>query len=225
MKHLLILLAALLLSACAGKSLNTDRSELADARAAIEAARAADAERCAPQTMADAVGMFYWAAHELTEGIHASETAELIARSEEKAKEAEREAKEKCRPKPVAKPKPKPMPKVVEIISLDGVHFEHDSAKLTANSKTILDEAIATLQRRADIHVEVAAHTDSQGSDEYNQALSERRATSVMEYLTSHGIDAGRLTAKGYGETQPVATNTFAGGRAQNRRVELRVMK
>jgi len=220
MRHFLILLAAALsLSACAGKSFNTDRSELANARAAIDAARAADAERCAPKTMADAVGNLYWAAHELAEGMHVTETAELIARTEEKGKEAEREAKENC------KPKPKPKPKVVEIISLKGVNFEHDSAKLTASSTVTLDEAIATLQRRSDIHVEVAAHTDSQGSDDYNMGLSERRAASVMEYLTSHGVDAGRLTAKGYGESQPIADNKTKEGRAENRRVELRVMK
>ena len=220
---LILLAAAVALSACAGKSLNTDRSELDGARAAIDAARAADAERCAPKTLADAVGMMYWAAHELSEGIHATETAELIARSEAKGKEAEQEAREACKPKP--KPMPKPKPKVVEIISLQGVNFEHDSAKLTANSTATLDEAIATLQRRSDINVEVAAHTDSQGSDEYNMGLSERRAASVMNYLTSHGIDAGRLTSKGYGEAQPIADNKTKEGRAQNRRVELRVMK
>ena len=223
MRRLLILLTALALSACASKSFNTDRRELADARAAIDAARAADAERCAPKTMADAVGNLYWAAHELTEGMHATETAELIARTEEKGREAEREARENCKPKPVAKPAPKP--KVVEIISLKGVNFEHDSARLTASSTATLDEAIATLQRRSDIQVEVAAHTDSQGSDDYNMGLSERRAASVMQYLTSNGIDAGRLTAKGYGETQPIADNKSAEGRAENRRVELRVMK
>ena len=220
MRQFLILLAAALsLSACAGKSLNTDRSELANARAAIDAAKAADAERCAPKTLADAVGMLYWAAHELTEGIHATETAELIARSEEKGKEAEREARENC------KPKPKPKPKVVEIISLKGVNFKHDSAELTPASKATLEEAVATLQRRSDINVEVAAHTDSQGTDEYNQGLSERRAASVMDYLTAHGIDAGRLSSKGYGESQPIADNGTAEGRAENRRVELRVMK
>jgi len=222
MKKLLILFAAAtLLSACAARTILTDRSELANARAAIDAAKTADAERCAPQTLADAVGMFYWAAHELAEGMHASETAELIARTEDKAREAEKEAKEKCQPKP----QPAPKPKVVEIISLKGVNFEHDSAKLTANSTATLDEAIATLQRRADIHVEVAAHTDSQGSDDYNMGLSERRAAGVMEYLTSHGVDAGRLTAKGYGESQPIADNKTKEGRAENRRVELRVLK
>ena len=221
MRLFLILIAALSLSACAGKSINTDRSELANARAAIEAARAADAERCAPQTMADAVGMLYWAAHELTEGIHASETAELIARAEEKGKEAEREAREKCRPAP----KPVAKPKVVEIISLKGVNFKHDSAELTPASMATLDEAVATLERRAEISVEVAAHTDSQGSDAYNMGLSQRRAASVLDYLTAHGIDASRLTSRGYGESEPIADNATAEGRAENRRVELRVMQ
>lgn len=220
MRNLLILLAAAVsLSACASKSLNTDRSELANARAAIANARAADAERCAPQTLAAAESMLYWAAHELTEDVHPGETAELIARTEAKGKQAEREARESC------KPAPKPAPKVVEIISLEGVNFKHDSAALTPESMTKLDEAVATLKRRSDINVEVAAHTDSQGTDAYNMGLSERRAASVMEYLTSHGIDAGRLTSKGYGETEPIAANDTPEGRAANRRVELRVMK
>ena len=224
MKSLIALFAAaLLLLACAPRTIHTDRSELTDVRIAIEAARAADAERCAPQTMADAVGMFYWAAHELSEGLHDSETAELIARTEERAREAEREAKEKCQPKPVAKPAPKP--KVVEIISLKGVNFQHDSAELTPASIATLDEAVATLERRAEISVEVAAHTDSQGSDAYNMGLSQRRAASVLDYLTAHGIDAGRLASRGYGESEPIADNATAEGRAENRRVELRVMQ
>ena len=69
--------------------------------------------------------------------------------------------------------------------------------------------------------VEVAGHTDSRTSDAYNQALSQRRAKVVFDYLVAHGIDASRMTWKGYGESQPIATNDTAEGRAQNRRTEL----
>ena len=69
---------------------------------------------------------------------------------------------------------------------------------------------------------EVSGHTDSQGDDQYNQGLSERRAQAVADYLVSHGANAGNLTVKGYGESHPVADNGTEGGRAANRRVELR---
>ncbi len=215
--RVLILAAAASLSACASGSFDIQRDELASARAAIDAAKAAHAERCAPKTLAEAEASLYWAAHELDEtGQHPDETASLIQRAEGKAREAKRLARANCAPKP----KPKQ-----EIISLSGVHFETNSAELTGDSIAILDRAVATLKKRADIRVEVAAHTDSIGSAAYNQALSERRAKSVMDYLTSHGIAADRLTAKGYGESDPIASNATAAGRAKNRRVELRVLK
>ena len=72
--------------------------------------------------------------------------------------------------------------------------------------------------------VEVAGHTDSMGSEAYNQGLSERRAQSVQDYLVSKGVKAQRLTAKGYGESMPVASNDTDAGRAENRRVELIVL-
>ncbi len=154
----------------------------------------------------------YHAAHELNEGnVHPEETSGLIAKAESKAKEARTQAIENCKPKPV------------EIISLKGVNFKHDSAELTPESTAILDNAVATLTRRSDIKVEVAAHTDSDGKDTYNLALSDRRAASVRNYLASHGIDEGRMASRGYGESQPVASNSTQEGKAQNRRVELRV--
>jgi OOP family OmpA-OmpF porin len=209
--RLIILAAAISLSACAS-SLNIDRSELADARAAIAAAKEAGAEKCAPKTQALAVAALYHAAHEMTEGgIHPDENAELIARAESKGKEARAQSIENCKPKPV------------EIIALKGVNFKHDSAELTPASAAILDKGVATLTRRSDINVEVAAHTDSDGKDTYNQSLSDRRAASAKDYLVSHGIDAGRLTSRGYGETMPMASNSTQEGKAQNRRVELRV--
>jgi OOP family OmpA-OmpF porin len=72
--------------------------------------------------------------------------------------------------------------------------------------------------------VEVAGHTDSVGSEEYNQGLSERRANTVRDYLASKGINASRLTARGYGEGRPVASNDTSEGRQENRRVELVVL-
>ena len=107
-------------------------------------------------------------------------------------------------------------------MKLEGVNFEFDSAKLTADSIAKLEHAVATLKRNADDKIEIAGHTDSQGNDEYNMGLSERRAQAVADYLISHGANASNLTVKGYGETQPVADNGSEAGRAANRRVELR---
>lgn len=105
---------------------------------------------------------------------------------------------------------------------LEGVNFEFDSAKLTSASTSKLDGAVAILKRHADLKVEIAGHTDSQGNENYNQRLSERRAQTVADYLIAHGANAANITVKGYGETQPVADNASKVSRAANRRVELR---
>jgi OOP family OmpA-OmpF porin len=105
---------------------------------------------------------------------------------------------------------------------LEGVNFEFDSAKLTANSTATLDEAVKIMKRNADDKIEIAGHTDSQGDAQYNQGLSERRAQAVAKYLIAHGANASNITVKGYGESQPVADNGSKAGRAANRRVELR---
>ncbi|NND45220.1 MAG: OmpA family protein [Xanthomonadales bacterium] len=109
-----------------------------------------------------------------------------------------------------------------ETYRMKNVHFAFDSAQLTSKSKASLDDALQILKRHEELVVEVAGHTDSVGSDSYNQALSQRRASAVRDYLVANGIAAGRLTAKGYGESEPVADNSTDEGRAQNRRVELR---
>lgn len=107
------------------------------------------------------------------------------------------------------------------VIELQGVHFDFDKASLRDESFAILDAAVSTLSTHGKIAVEVAGHTDSKGSDAYNQGLSERRAAVVKDYLVSKGISADRLTSKGYGESNPVADNATEEGRAKNRRTEL----
>lgn len=113
---------------------------------------------------------------------------------------------------------------VEAVISLDGVYFDFDKSTLRPEGIAVLNDAAALLKTNDRVVVEVAGHTDSVGSDAYNQALSERRANSVRDYLTSQGITATRLTARGYGEVQPVATNDTDEGRQLNRRVELIVL-
>lgn len=113
-----------------------------------------------------------------------------------------------------------PMQKVTV---LKGVNFRHDSSVLTDDSAATLDGAVASLKLNPNLQVEVAGHTDRDGTNEYNVALSQRRANAVMTYLVSHGINQKNLTAVGYGEENPMADNATKEGRAQNRRVELRI--
>ena len=105
---------------------------------------------------------------------------------------------------------------------LEHVNFEFDSATLTAASTANLDEAVKIMKRHSDKKIEVAGHTDSQGNDQYNMGLSERRAQAVADYLIANGANAANIFVKGYGETEPVADNATDAGRAANRRVELR---
>jgi OOP family OmpA-OmpF porin len=125
-------------------------------------------------------------------------------------------------PAPVAAPPP-PAPPVKKKIVLRSVNFDFDKAAIRNDAKPVLDEAIRTLQAEGGVAVIVQGHTDSIGKEKYNQGLSERRAKAVQDYLVAGGIDASRITKQGFGETQPVASNDTADGRAQNRRVELHV--
>ncbi|MBW2572711.1 MAG: OmpA family protein [Deltaproteobacteria bacterium] len=105
------------------------------------------------------------------------------------------------------------------------VLFGFDSAEIKSEAHPMLDEASAILKKNPDINVEVDGHTDNIGPADYNMKLSERRAKAVMEYFVSKGVDAKRLTIKGFGFTKPVASNDTKEGRAKNRRVELTPVK
>ncbi|MFW6224668.1 MAG: OmpA family protein [Bacteroidota bacterium] len=105
------------------------------------------------------------------------------------------------------------------------IYYEFDSSSLTEQAKNKIDTTIyKILHETPDIIVELSSHTDSKGSDEYNEKLSQRRAQSVVDYLQNKGIDKKRLRAKGYGESKPIATNETEEGRAKNRRTEFEVI-
>ncbi len=104
---------------------------------------------------------------------------------------------------------------------LEGVNFDFDKATLRPEAGAIIDRNAAALDKWGDVKIEVAGHTDSIGTEAYNMGLSQRRAETVRNYLIGKGIAADRLTAKGYGESQPVADNATKEGRFKNRRVEL----
>ena len=122
-------------------------------------------------------------------------------------------------PAPVAEAPP-PVPTKEKII-LRGVHFDFNKANIRDDAKPILNQAAETLKEHSSIAVTVEGHTDSIGSEAYNQKLSVRRAAAVRDYLAGQGVDASRMTVVGKGESDPVASNDTEDGRAQNRRVEL----
>ena len=106
------------------------------------------------------------------------------------------------------------------LATLSGINFAFDSAQLNSAAKSILDNALPAIKGNPG-NISVEGHTDSTGSDEYNQGLSQRRAQSVVDYLVSNGVSSSNLNAVGYGESNPVASNNTREGRAQNRRVEV----
>jgi OOP family OmpA-OmpF porin len=107
------------------------------------------------------------------------------------------------------------------VIRLRGVEFEFDSAALTGASSVVLDVALDSLKTCPNIPVRVEGHTDSIGSDDYNQRLGLRRAQAVRQYFVDRGVSSSRISAKSFGESRPIASNDTDEGRALNRRVEL----
>ena len=110
-------------------------------------------------------------------------------------------------------------------IMINSIQFEFDKADLLPESFGILDRLITKLDKFPAYKVRIVGHTDSVGSEEYNQGLSERRASSVYKYLVAHDVAKDRLTTEGKGETQPIDNNETESGRARNRRVEFYLTK
>jgi len=108
---------------------------------------------------------------------------------------------------------------------LEDCNFETGKAELQEGSYAVLDELVAYLVRKEDERIEIQGHTDNVGTAKANQVLSESRANTVRAYVIMKGIDPFRVTAKGYGFSVPVAENTTAEGRAQNRRTEVKILE
>ena len=104
------------------------------------------------------------------------------------------------------------------------ITFGVDSANIDPGFRNTLDQLASTLTQYEKTYVDVLGHTDSTGSDAYNQTLSERRASAVADYLSTRGVQSARLAARGYGDSQPKASNLDAAGRSANRRVEIRLV-
>ncbi len=114
--------------------------------------------------------------------------------------------------------------KVGESVVLKNVFFETAKYDLKPQSKVELDKLIAFLKSNPNLKIELSGHTDNVGDKKSNQLLSENRAKAVYNYLTQNGVPTDRLTTKGYGDTQPIASNDTDEGRAENRRTEFKVM-
>ena len=109
-------------------------------------------------------------------------------------------------------------------IVLNNIFFDFDKATLRPESKTELDRLTTLLSEMPSLKIEISGHTDNVGSAAYNKTLSQNRAKSVVDYLVKNGISAGRLTYKGYGFDQPIASNDNDAGRQKNRRTEFKVL-
>jgi outer membrane protein OmpA-like peptidoglycan-associated protein len=221
--------------------------EFAQTEAAIEKAERSPGAQYAPEkiTKARALGTkaveTYWACR-------TEEAMAMLAEARGLARQAElAQAPPKPKPAPVAvapaKPKPEPAPAKVasapapaptpvavppkpkRIIVLQGTNFAFDSAELTPEARSTLDEQATVLEQESDVRVKIEGHTDSIGPEAYNQGLSERRAKAVKEYLISKGISADRLETEGYGPSNPIAPNDTREGRAMNRRVDVKVLE
>lgn len=135
--------------------------------------------------------------------------------------------------RPAPPPPPPPAPQVIapdpcdvgRITQLPGVTFEFDSARLQRNAITVLETTLDMLLTCDELRFEVAGHTDSVGAVGYNMRLSQRRAESVRSWFIDEGVAGDRLTARGYGPTEPIASNETDEGRERNRRVELRLLR
>ncbi len=115
---------------------------------------------------------------------------------------------------------PQPQSPEPQRFVLEGITFETGSAVIQTESYPRLDRVVEYMTHRSSARIRIAGHTDNVGNPQRNQALSEARAESVREYLVTHGIDAGRIEAVGFGDQQPVASNDTDEGRQQNRRIE-----
>ncbi|SFG80425.1 OmpA family protein [Pseudomonas sp. NFACC45] len=129
---------------------------------------------------------------------------------------------------PASAPPVEPQAPATEVITLNDagkVLFDFDKSDLTQDARSQLDGLMSKLSHANVASIRVVGHTDSVGTDVYNQGLSERRASSVAEYLLTQGLSPDKLTSEGKGESEPVADNETDEGRAQNRRVELHIQR
>ena len=191
--------------------------ELPEADRAVEAARQAGKDRQCPNE--------FNAARDLKENAYATYAACRTQEAIAMAMKASAMAKALC-----PAPPPPPAARVIDRLTIH-VNFDFDKSDLTKADVAELKKAIDFVRKYPAAKVELEGHTDSKGTEEYNQKLSERRVEAVKQYLIKEGAaDKARISAKGYGESKPIAPNTTKEGkdnpegRAENRRVEILII-
>ncbi len=238
---LLVLIVALsfsILIGCAGMEYAPKGSylyyhkELPDAEKAVDAARAAGKDKQCPKEFKAAEDMKnkaydeYWACR----------TEEAIAIANDATKMANAlcpaapppppppKQELKPEPPPPPPPPPPPAPKVIDKMTLE-LNFDFDKSNIRPDDEAKLEKAVDFVKRYPGAKIRLEGHSDSIGTEEYNQALSERRAETVRSYLIKEGAcEQANVSVEGYGETKPVASNKTKEGRAKNRRVEVLIM-
>ena len=161
-----------------------------------------------------------------TDSIEAAERAraDSIARAEKEARDreaAEREAQQRRADSLAALGR---STEAVRTLLATMIHFDYDKALIRSGDASVLDQKMAILQANPALHIRISGHCDERGSDEYNLALGNRRATAAKQYLVSHGIDASRIETVSYGEERPIAQAHDEEAWAQNRRDEFEIL-
>jgi outer membrane protein OmpA-like peptidoglycan-associated protein len=110
-------------------------------------------------------------------------------------------------------------------VILKNVFFDSGKSDLKPESQVELNKLVLLLKENLNTKIEIGGHTDDIGTESANLVLSQQRSESVVAYLISKGVESGRLTAKGYGESVPVSNNSSEEGRAQNRRTEFKILQ
>jgi outer membrane protein OmpA-like peptidoglycan-associated protein len=124
---------------------------------------------------------------------------------------------------PPPPPPPPPAPKVERTIILDDVLFDFDKSTIKPEAAQILDRLVVFMNENRNARAALSGYTDNVGTDAYNLKLSDRRWMSVRDYVVKKGVESGRVSGQGFGESKPIADNKTAEGRAKNRRVEIKV--
>lgn len=201
-------------------------AEFDQTEAAIASAERSEGAKYCPEKIARAKELGKQAA-EIYWLCRTAEAMALLAQSRGLAQEAE-----SCRPAAVVTPPPPqalapaaPAPAARQPISFYALLFDFDKSNLKPEAKVELDRAAKIMQDNPDVVLELQGNTDNVGTAAYNQALGKRRADAVFNYMKAKGINPDRLKEVSFGKSNPIATNTTDAGRAQNRRVDLVIVK
>src|SRR2546426_962985 len=161
-----------------------------------------------------------------TDSIAEAQRVEAGRQAREAAAAKEREEADRRRPQPIADSLA-PLRKSTEAGRAPPapmIHFDYDKAIIRGGDAAVLDQKVAILQANPALRIRISGHCDERGSDEYNLALGNRRATAAKQNVVSHGIDAGRIETVSYGEERPLASGHDEDAWAQNRRDEFEIL-